>query len=130
MQRNDTIERILAKAAVIDREWSGRLGDRLSKAIKAIDVAWDILATEIRRFGYEAERPVPENDTPYCYFHTMKFDALELADSVYWSLEDGERATDDRDLEEFEADFVLRERYSPRIKGLAFLTAGKMLIRQ
>jgi hypothetical protein len=110
-----------------NRERESRLGKRLDLAIEAVEVAWQILATEIRRFGYTAERPVPDNETRYCYFHTMKFDALEMFDSIYWSLQDDERAKEDRDFEEFESTYVPREHYSRRIKALAFLTASKAL---
>ncbi|MCY1225123.1 hypothetical protein D9M68_151860 [compost metagenome] len=111
-----------------DREWERRLGKRLDLAIEAVEVAWEILAVEIRRFGYEAERPVPDNETRYCYFHAMKFDALEMSDSIYWSLQDDERAKDDRDLEELETTYVPRKHYSMRIKALAFLTASRVFV--
>lgn len=116
----------------LDREedllWESRLGKRLDLAIEAVEVAWEILAVEIQRFGYEAERPVPDNETRYCYFHAMKWDALEMSDSIYWSLQDDERARDDRDLEEFENTSVPRKHYSTRIKALALLTAGRAFV--
>jgi hypothetical protein len=64
----------------------------------------------------------------YCYFDAIKWDALEMSDSIYWSLSDEEREKDDRDLEDFEASYLLREDYSARIKALAFLTVGKNLV--
>lgn len=128
MQCIDRIQQELDREECLDREWERRLGKRLDLAIEAVEVAWEILAVEIRRFGYEAERPVPDNETRYCYFHAMKFDALEMSDSIYWSLQDDERAKDDRDLEELETTYVPRKHYSMRIKALAFLTASRVIV--
>lgn len=128
MQCTDGITQELERDERLDREWDRRLGTVLNDAIAAADCAWAILATEIQRFGYSAERPVPENETLYSYFNAIKWDALEMSDSIYWSLSSEEKEKDDRDLQEFEATFFLRGDYSPRIKALAFLTASKVLV--
>jgi hypothetical protein len=128
MQGRDGITQELEQDEHLDREWDSRLGAVLDRAIEAVDWAWAILATEIQRFGYPAERPVPENETLYSHFNAIKWDALEMSDSIYWSLSSEEREKDDRDLEEFEDTFFLRGDYSPRITALAFLTMGKVLI--
>jgi|GEM_PF-1786141 len=112
----------------LDREWDSRLGSVLDEAIKAVEYAWAGLAMELQRIGYPAEKPVPENGTRYSYFNAIKWDALEMSDSIYWSLSSEEREKDDRDLEEFEETISLRRDYSPRVKALAFLTAGKVFI--
>ncbi|WP_457587602.1 hypothetical protein [Ensifer canadensis] len=101
---------------------------RLTEAMEAVAWAWTILAAEIQRFGYTAERPVPENGDSYSYFDTIKWDALEMSDSIYSYLTIAEREKDDRDLEEFEETIFVRGDYSPRVKALALLTAGKALI--
>ncbi len=111
-----------------DREQDIRLGGLLCQAIEAVDLAWNLLATEIQRFGYSEERPIPENGTLYSYFYAMKWDILEMSDSVYSSLSSEERTKDDRDLEDFEVSYKFREDYSPRLKALALLTAARVLI--
>ncbi|WP_429809819.1 hypothetical protein [Ensifer sp. B1-9] len=103
-------------------------GTVLLDAMRAAASAWTILAAEIQRLGYTAERPVPEDGNLYSYFDAIKWDALEMSDSVYGSLSVEDREKDDRDLEEFEATFSFRDEYSPRITALAFLTIGKFLI--
>ncbi|WP_156400766.1 MULTISPECIES: hypothetical protein [unclassified Ensifer] len=128
MQGTDLTTREIERAGRLDRELDSRLGAVLPQAIEAADYAWRILATEIQRLGYSVEKPVPENETLYCYFDAIKWDALEMSDSIYWSLSDEEREKDDRDLEDFEASYLLREDYSARIKALAFLTVGKNLV--
>ncbi|NOV19667.1 hypothetical protein E5S70_26940 [Ensifer adhaerens] len=128
MQCTDRVTQELERGERLDREWDSRLGTVLDEAVEAVDCAWAILATELRRFGYSAERPVPENETLYSYFKAIKWDALEMSDSIYWSLSSEEREKDDRHLEEFEATFILRGDYSARIKALAFLTAGRVLV--
>lgn len=110
------------------REGNNRLEPALREAMEAVAWAWTILAAEIQRLGYTAERPVPENGDLYSYFDTIKWDALEMSDSIYSSLTNEEREKDDRDLEEFEEAVFLRGHYSPRVKALAFLTAGKAFI--
>ncbi|MBV7521146.1 hypothetical protein [Ensifer sp. ENS12] len=112
----------------LDREQDTRLGGLLCQAIEAVDLAWNLLATEIQRFGYSEERPIPENGTLYSYFYAMKWDILEMSDSVYSSLSSEERTKDDRDLEDFEVSYMFREDYSPRLKALALLTAARILI--
>ncbi|KQW33513.1 hypothetical protein ASD02_18895 [Ensifer sp. Root1252] len=128
MQCKDGVAEELERHGRLDRKWDCRLGTVLDEAIETVDCAWAILATEIRRLGYFAERPVRENETPYSYFNAIKWDALEMSDSIYWSLPNEEREKDDRDLEEFEVTYMLREDCSPRVKALAFLTVGKGLI--
>lgn len=128
MQCRDGVTQELERAERLDREWDSRLGNLLNHAIEAVDCAWEILATEIQRFGYTVERPVPENGTLYSYFNAMKWDALEMSDSIYWSLPSDERKKDDRDLGEFEVTYIVQDEYSPRIKALAFLMTGKVLI--
>uniref|UniRef100_UPI003F49104B hypothetical protein n=1 Tax=Ensifer adhaerens TaxID=106592 RepID=UPI003F49104B len=128
MQGADLITQELERAERHDRELDSRLGSVLPQAIEAADYAWRILAKEIQRLGYSAEKPVPENETLHCYFDAIKWDALEMSDSIYWSLSDEERETDDRDLAEFEASYLFREDYSARVKALAFLTVGKNLV--
>ncbi|RDL48397.1 hypothetical protein BLJAPNOD_04672 [Ensifer sp. M14] len=125
MQCKDGVAEELERHASLDRQWDCRLG---TVAIETVDCAWAILATEIRRLGYHAERPVREDETPYSYFNAIKWDALEMSDSIYWSLPNEEKEKDDRDLEEFEATDMLREDCSPRVKALAFLTIGKNLV--
>ncbi|PDT50160.1 hypothetical protein CO661_00390 [Sinorhizobium fredii] len=127
MQYRDTITPELEGEERLDREWENRLG-AVREAMEAVAWAWTILATEIQRFGYSAERPVPENASFYSYFDAIEWEAREMSDSIYWSFSTEEREKDDRDLEEFEATYFLRKDYSRRIKALAFLTAGKSLI--
>lgn len=128
MQCKDEVTQALEREESLDREWDSRLGPVLDEAIEAVEYAWAGLAIELERFGYLAEKPVPENATRYSYFNAIKWDTLEMSDSIYWSLSSEEREKDDRDLEEFEATFFLRGDYSTRIKALAFLTAGKVLV--
>lgn len=79
--------------------------------------------------GYsDIEKPEPEDDTPKEYFHTMKFDALELADGIYGSASESGRLKDDRDLERFESTGALAGDASPRIQALALLTLAKTLV--
>lgn len=122
------VTQALEREESLDREWDNRLGPDLDEAIEAVEYAWAGLAMELQRFGYPAEKPVPENATRYSYFNAIKWDALEMSDSIYCSLSNEEREKDDRDLEEFEATSYLRREYSQRIKALAFLTAGKVLV--
>lgn len=128
MQCIDEVTQALGIEESLDREWDSRLGPVLDEAIEAVEYAWAGLAMELQRIGYPAEKPVPENATRYSYFNAIKWDALEMSDSIYWSLSNDEREKDDRDLEEFEATFSLKAEYSTRIKALAFLTAGKILV--
>ncbi len=118
----------LERAERHDRVLDRLLGTVLPQAIEAVESAWGILAAEIHRLGFSAERPVPENETLHCYFDAIKWDALEMSDSIYCSLSSEEREKDDRDLEEFEATYLLREDYSLRVKALALLTVGKDLV--
>ncbi|WP_146749611.1 hypothetical protein [Ensifer adhaerens] len=111
----------------LNHAWDEHLCPVLDKAIEAADYAWATLETEIQRLGYSAERPVPDNATKHAYFDAIKWDALEMSDSIYWSLSSEEKEKDDRDLEEFETTYILREDYSLRITALAFLTVGKIL---
>lgn len=128
MPCTDGITQELEREERLDRDWDSRLGAVLNKAIEAVDCAWAILATEIQRFGYSAERPVPENETLYSCYNAIKWDALEMSDSIYWSLSSEEREKEDRDLEEFEFTYIIRDEYSPRVKALALLTAGRALL--
>ncbi len=128
MQSKDEVTQAMEREEGLDREWDSRLGLVLNEAIEAVECAWAGLAMELQRFGYPAEKPAPENATRYSYFNAIKWDALEMSDAIYWSLSNEEREKDDRDLEEFEATFFLRGDYSTRIKALAFLTAGKVLV--
>lgn len=128
MKLTNSIDQELAREEREDRDRDLHLGVTLDLAIETIDAAWEILAAEIQRFGYPADKPVPDNKTRYCYFHTMKSDALELADSIYWSLQDDEKAKDDREIEVYEASLCLPENCSRRIEALALLTAADLLI--
>jgi hypothetical protein len=60
----------------------------------------------------------------------MKWDALELADGIYWSASDAVRLEEDRDLEIFESTGIIVDQASPRLQALALLTFARELVEQ
>lgn len=105
-----------------------RLDACLENAIRAVDLSWTTLSEAARDFDIDVDKPEPEDATRRGYFETMKWDALELADGIYWSASEVVRAKDDEDLERFESTGRIEDEFSARIRALALLTFAKELI--
>ncbi|MGO4112468.1 hypothetical protein ACC786_14355 [Rhizobium ruizarguesonis] len=113
---------------IIEQKRPEAFNARLEVAIKAIELSWSMLSQAAGDFDTDIEKPVLEDASRRGYFETMKWEALELADAIYWSASDATRRKDDRDLEKFESTGITEGEFSPRVGALALLTFAKDLV--
>jgi hypothetical protein len=130
MKENHLQQSDINSTGDIKPERSDHPNARLETAIRVIDLSWTMLSELARDFDIDVEKPEPDNATRRGFFETMKWEALELADGIYWSASDAARCKEDRDLEMFESTGIIVDQASPRLQALALLTFARELVEQ
>ncbi|WHO84102.1 hypothetical protein [Rhizobium leguminosarum] len=115
---------------IIEQKRPEAFNARLEVAIKAIELSWSMLSEAARDFDTDIEKPVLEDASRRGYFETMKWEALELADAIYWSASDATRRQDDRDLEKSNPQVLPKANSLPVSAPLGCLRSRKTWLRR